>query len=95
MNMEVINQPTNSVDPALQQANAVALQQANSVDSALQAMATNTGVNLNSLETLIAFRCEIREHVPTTGGMGMFFMRGTKLLPTYNKVLTEKPEIFL
>ena len=64
-------------------------QQANSVDFALQAMAVNSGVNSNSLETLIAVRCEIVTHVPIHGGLGMFFLRGSKLLPTTNKVLTE------
>ena len=100
--MEVTTNPTNSVDPALnaadtalQQAKAVALKLANSVDTALQAMSTDTGVNLNSLETVIVLRCEIREHVPTTGGLGMFCIRGSKLLPTANKILTEKPETFL
>ena len=69
--------------------------QANSVDFALQAMAVDSGVNSNSLETLIAVRCETVNHVPTRGGLGMFFLRGSKLLPSSNKTLTERPEVFL
>ena len=102
LNMDAISNPTNSVDTtlsavdiALQQANDVALKLANSVDTALQALSTDTGVNLNSLETVIVLRCEIREHEPTTGGLGMFCLRGSRLLPTSLKLLTDKPETFL
>ena len=58
-------------------------------------MAVDSGVNNNALETLIAVRCEVVNHVPTLGGLGMFFIRGSKLLPSSNKTLTEKPEVFL
>ena len=102
LNMEVISNPINSVDTtlsavdiALQQANDVALKLANSVDTALQALSTDTGVNLNSLEAVFVIRCEIRDHEPTTGGMGMFCLRGSRLLPTSLRLLTDKPETFL
>ena len=69
--------------------------QVNIVDLALQSMAVDSGVNNNALETLIAVRCEIVNHMPTLGGLGMFFLRGNNLLPYSNKTLTERPEAFL
>ena len=58
-------------------------------------MAVDSGVNSYPLETLIAVRCEILNHVPTLGVLGMFFLRSSKLLPSSNKTLTERSEAFL
>ena len=66
---------------------------ANTVDSALQMMMFDTVMNNNHLE--LAVQCEQSDHKPTLGGNGMFFIRGSRLLTSSNKVLTERSESFL
>ena len=67
----------------------------NTVDAALQMMTVDTGVNNNHLELVVAIKCEQSDHKPTLGGNGMFFVRGSRLLTSSKKVLTERSESFL
>ena len=64
----------------------IVTRQVNIVDLALQSMTVDSGVNNNALETIIAVKCEQSDHVPTLGGHGMFFIRGSRLLTSSNKV---------
>ena len=67
----------------------------NTVDTALQLMTVDTGVNNNHLDLVVVIKCEQNDHKPTLGGNGMFFVRGSRLLTSSNKVLTERVESFL
>ena len=44
----------------------------NTVDSALQMMTVDTGVNNNHLELVVTVKCEQSDHEPTLSGNGMF-----------------------
>ena len=44
---------------------------------------------------MIAVKCELKSHIPTHGGKGLFFVRGSRLLTASNKVLTENSVAFL
>ena len=44
----------------------------NPVDTVLQLMTVETGVNNNHLELIIAIKCEQKTHKPTLGGKGLF-----------------------
>ena len=52
----------------------------NPVDMALQLMTVESGSNNNPLELIIAVKCEQKTHIPTHGGKGLFFVRGSRLL---------------
>ena len=67
----------------------------NPVDTALQLMTVESGVNNNPIKQIIAIKCEQKTHIPTHGGKGLFFVRGSRLLTASNKVLTENSVAFL
>ena len=50
----------------------------NTVDTALQLMMVDTGVNNNHLELIVAIKCEQSAHKPTLGGKGLYFVRGSR-----------------